>query len=167
MDALSTLTAALILAFSVLLAMSRRIRGKRRGSFAALLVLAGLVASVAVPALHRGATPAHHLLRQIPYERMNVTGHLSRPVERNDGASPRPRIYLDVERALIRGVEVPMTGVARVTLASKLEKTPEVGDRLLMRRARLKPPSASRTRGRSTTGNSCDYEASTPSAIAG
>jgi len=139
-DAFSTLAAALILALSVLLAMSRRIRGKKQGFFAALLVLAGLVASFAVPAFHRHMTPAHHLLRQIPYERMNVTGHLSRPVERNDGETPRPRIFIDVERALIRGVEVPMTGVARVTLASKLEKTPEVGDRLLIRRARLKPP---------------------------
>ena len=139
-DAVSTLTAALVLAFSVVLAMSRRIRGKTEARLAALLVLAGLIASFAVPAFHRHMTPTHHLLRQIPYERMNVTGHLSRPVERNDGETPRPRIYIDVERALIRGVEVPMTGVVRTTLASKLEKTPEVGDRLLIRRARLKPP---------------------------
>ncbi len=139
-DAASTLTAALVLAISVLLAISRRIRGKAEGLLAALLVFAGLIVSFAVPALHRGSTPEHHLLQDIPYERMNVTGHLSRPVERNDGASPRPRIYLDVERALIRGVEVPMTGVVRITLASRLEKIPEVGDRLLIRRARLKPP---------------------------
>lgn len=139
-EAASTLTAALVLAFSVLLAMSRRIRGKRQGVLAALLLFLGFAASIAVPALHRDATPAHHLLRHIPYERMNVTGHLSRPVERNDGETPRPRIYLDAERALIRGVEVPMTGVARITLASRLEKVPEVGDRLLIRRVRLKPP---------------------------
>lgn len=139
-DAASTLTAALVLAFSVLLAMSRRIRGKRQSALAVLFVLSGLAASFAVPALHRQSTPAHHLLRQIPYERMNVTGHLSRPVERNEGKLPRPRIYLDVERALIRGVEVPLTGVVRVTLASRLEKVPEVGDRLLIRRVRLKPP---------------------------
>lgn len=139
-EAASTLTAALVLAFSVLLAMSRRIRGKRQGVLAALLLILGFAASFAAPALHRGATPAHHLLRHIPYERMNVTGHLSRPVERNDGETPRPRIYIDVERALIRGVEVPMTGVARITLASRLEKTPEVGDRLLIRRVRLRPP---------------------------
>ena len=139
-EAASTLTAALVLAFSVLLALSRRIRGKRQGVLAALLLLLGFAASIAAPALHRGATPAHHLLRHIPYERMNVTGHLSRPVERNDGEKPRPRIYIDVERALIRGVEVPMTGVARLTLASRLEKVPEVGDRLLIRRVRLRPP---------------------------
>ena len=139
-DAASTLTAALVLAFSILLAMSRRIRGKRQRVLAALLLLLGFAASIAAPALHRGATPAHHLLRHIPYERMNVTGHLSRPVERNDGETPRPRIYLDAERALIRGVEVPMTGVVRITLASRLEKVPEVGDRLLIRRVRLNPP---------------------------
>ena len=139
-DVVSTLTALLVLAFSIILAMSRRIRGKTEAFLAAVLVLAGLIASFAVPALHRHMTPAHHLLRQIPYERMNLTGHLSRPVERNDGETPRPRIYIDVERALIRGVEVPMTGVVRTTLASKLEKTPEVGDKLLIRRARLKPP---------------------------
>ena len=139
-DAASTLTAALVLAFSVLLAMGRRIRGKTQCLFAALLVFAGLIVSFAVPAFHRHTTPAHHLLRHIPYERMNVTGHLSRPVERNGGASPRPRIYLDVEHALIRGVEVPMTGVVRITLASRLEKIPEVGDKLLIRRVRLKPP---------------------------
>ena len=138
--AVSTLTAALVLAFSVLLALSRRIRGKRQGILAALLLFLGFAASIAAPALHRFATPAHHLLRQIPYERMNVTGHLSRPVERNDGEKPRPRIYIDVERALIRGVEVPMTGVVRLTLASRLEKTPEVGDRLLIRSVRLRPP---------------------------
>ncbi len=139
-DAVSTLTAALVLAFSVLLAMSRRIRGKTEGLLAGLLVLVGLIVSFAAPAFHRHTTPAHHLLRQIPYERMNVTGHLSRPVERNGGASPRPRIYLDVEHALIRGVEVPMTGVVRITLASRLEKIPEVGDKLLIRRVRINPP---------------------------
>ena len=139
-DAVSTLTAALVLAFSVLLAMSRRIRGKTQGVIAALLVFAGLAASFAVTAFHRHTTPAHHLLRHIPYERMNVTGHLSRSVERNGGASPRPRIYLDVERALIRGVEVPMTGVVRITLASRLKKIPEIGDKLLIRRVRLRPP---------------------------
>ncbi len=139
-DAASTLTAALVLAFSILLALSRRIRGKRRRVLAALLLFLGFAASIAAPALHRGATPAHHLLRHIPYERMNVTGHLSRPVERNDGETPRPRIYIDAERALIRGVEVSMTGVARITLASRLEKVPEVGDRLLIRRVRLAPP---------------------------
>ncbi len=139
-DAVSTLTAMLVLAFSILLAMSRRIRGKTESFLAALLVLAGLIASFAVPALHRHLTPNHHLLQRIPYERMNVTGHLSRPVERNDGETPRPRIYIAVERALIRGVEVPMTGVVRITLASRLEQIPEVGDRLLIRRVRLKPP---------------------------
>ncbi len=139
-DAVSTLTAALVLAFSVLLAISRRIRGKTEGLLAVLLVFVGLIVSFAVPAFHRHTTPAHHLLRHIPYERMNVTGHLSRPVERNSGASPRPRIYLDVEHALIRGVEVPMTGVVRITLASRLEKIPEVGDKLLIRRVRLRPP---------------------------
>ena len=139
-DAVSTLTAALVLAFSVLLAMSRRIRGKTEGLLAGLLVFVGLIVSFAVPAFHRHTTPAHHLLRQIPYERMNVTGHLSRPVERNGGASPRPRIYLDVERALIRGVEVPMTGVVRITLASRLKKIPEIGDKLLIQRVRFKPP---------------------------
>ena len=139
-NAASTLTAALVLAFSVVLAMSRRIRGKTEGFLAALLVFTGLLASFTIPALHRGATPAHHLLRHMPYERMNVTGHLSRPVERNTSASRRPRIYLAVERALIRGIEVPMTGVVRITLASRLEKIPEVGDRLLIRRVRLKPP---------------------------
>ncbi len=139
-DAVSTLTAALVLAFSVLLAMSRRIRGKTEGLLAGLLVFVGLIVSFAVPAFHRHTTPAHHLLRHIPYERMNVTGHLSRPVERNGGASPRPRIYLDVERALIQGVEVPMTGVVRITLASRLKKIPEIGDKLLIRRVRLRPP---------------------------
>lgn len=139
-DAASTLTAALVLAFSIVLAMSRRIRGRAQGLLAVTLVLLGFVASFAVPALHRQATPAHHLLRHMPYERMNLTGHLSRPVERNDGKTPRPRIYIDVERALIRGVEVPMTGVVRITLASRLEKIPEVGDRLLIRRIRLKSP---------------------------
>ena len=139
-DAASTLTAALVLAFSVLLALSRRVRGKRQRVLAALLLFLGFAASIAAPALHRGATPAHHLLRHIPYERMNLTGHLSRPVERNDGETPRPRIYIDVERALIRGVEVPMTGIVRLTLASRLEKAPEVGDRLLIRRVRLRPP---------------------------
>ena len=139
-DAVSTLTAALVLAFSVLLAMSRRIRGKTEGLLAGLLVFVGLIVSFAVPAFHRHTTPAHHLLRHIPYERMNVTGHLSRPVERNGGASPRPRIYLDVERALIQGVEVPTTGVVRITLASRLKKIPEVGDKLLIQRVRLKPP---------------------------
>ncbi len=139
-DAASTLTAALVPAFSIILAMSRRIRGKTQGLLAATLVFMGFAASFAVPALHRHATPAHHLLRQVPYERMNLTGHLSRPVERNKSASRRPRIYLEVERALIRGVEVPMTGVVRITLASRLEKIPEVGDRLLIRRVRLRPP---------------------------
>ena len=139
-DAASTLTAALVLSFSLLLAMSRRVRGKAQGLLAGLLVFVGLIVSFAVPALHSHVTPAHHLLRHIPYESMNVTGHLSRPVERNSGASPRPRIYLAVERALIRGVEVPMTGVVRLTLASRLEKIPEVGDKLLIQRVRLRPP---------------------------
>ncbi|MDE0333086.1 MAG: ComEC/Rec2 family competence protein [Nitrospinae bacterium] len=139
-DAASTLTAAFVLVLSVVLAMSRRIRGKTEGLLAVLLVSSGLVFSFAVPALQRSATPEHHLLRHIPYERMNITGHLSRPVERNDGETRRPRIYIDVARALIRGVEVPMTGVVRITLASRLEEIPEVGDRLLIRRVRLRPP---------------------------
>ena len=41
-NAASTLTAALVLAFSVVLAMSRRIRGKTEGFLAALLVFTGL-----------------------------------------------------------------------------------------------------------------------------
>ena len=65
-DAVSTLTAVLVLAFSILLAMSRRIRGKTESFLAALLVLAGLIASFAVPALHRHLTPNHHLLQRIP-----------------------------------------------------------------------------------------------------
>ncbi len=157
---------ALALFFSLLIAVSRRIQGKTGGVFAAILVIAGLIASFAVPALHRHSVPAHHLLRHIPYGPVNLTGRLSRPVERTGGASRRPRVYLEVERALIRGVEVPMTGVARITLASRLKEIPRVGDRLLIRRARLTPPRASRTRARSTTGSSCGSGASTPSPTA-
>ncbi len=138
-DAASGVAAALVLAFSILLAMSRRIRGKTQGARAAALLFAGFLASLAVPGLHRHATPAHHLLRHVPYGQMSVTGHLSRPVERAEGA--RPRIYLAVERALVRGVEVPMRGVARFTLASRLDEIPRVGDRVLVRRVRLAPPS--------------------------
>ena len=132
---------ALALSFSLLIAVSRRIQGKTGGVFAAILVIAGLIASFAVPALHRHSVPAHHLLRHIPYGPVNLTGRLSRPVERTGGASRRPRVYLQVERALIRGVEAPMTGVARITLASRLKEIPRVGDRLLIRRARLTAPS--------------------------
>ena len=134
------ITVVLVLAFSVVFFTSRRIRGKSQGLLAVLLVLAGLAASFALPALHRYATPRHHLLQHIPYGHMNITGHLSRPVERNSSASGRPRIYLNVERVLIRDMEVPMTGVVRITLASQLKKVPEVGDRLLIRRVRLRPP---------------------------
>ena len=139
--AVSLIAAALALPFAVFIALGRRTRGETRIAAASLLLLAGLIASFAVPALHRHRTPAHHLLRHVPYGRMNVTGRLSRPVERTGGASRRPRVYLEVERAFIRGAEVPMTGVARVTLASRLKEIPRVGDRLLIRRARLKPPS--------------------------
>ena len=132
---------ALALSFSLLIVVSRRVQGRTGGVFAAILVIAGLIASFAVPALHRHSVPAHHLLRHIPYGPVNLTGRLSRPVERTGGASRRPRVYLQVERALVRGVEVPMTGVARITLASRLKEIPRVGDRLLIRRARLTPPS--------------------------
>lgn len=165
-DAASNIVAALALFFSLLIVVSRPIQGKTEGLFAASLVLVGLIASFAVPALHRHSVPAHHLLRHIPYGPVNLTGRLSRPVERTGGASRRPRVYLEVERALIRGVEVPMTGVARITLASRLEEIPRVGDRLLIRRARLTPPRASRTRARSITGSSCGSGVSTPSPTA-
>ncbi len=134
------ITASLALSFFVLISMNRRIQGKARGAVAALLVLIGLVASFVVPTLHRQGVPAHHLLRHIPYGRLHLTGRLSQPVERNKGASRRPRIYLSAERAVIRGVEIPMTGIARLTLASPLSKIPQVGDRLLVRRVHLRRP---------------------------
>lgn len=162
--AASFIAAALALPLAVFIVLGRRTRGEARGVQAALLVLAGLIASLAVPALHRHRTPAHHLLRHVPYERMNVTGRLVRPVERAGGASRRPRVYLEVERALIRGVEVPMTGVARVTLASRLKAPPPpewgIGCSSGARASSL--PRASRTRARSTTGSSCVCGASTP-----
>lgn len=136
----SLITAFLVLSLSVLIAMRRRIQGKAQAALAGLLLLGGLIASLAVPGLHRQSVPAHHLLRHIPRGPMNITAHLARPVERKGARGSRPRLYLAVERALIRGVEVPMAGVARITLGSRLSEIPRLGDRLLIRRVRLRPP---------------------------
>ncbi len=113
--------------------------GRPRERAAALLLTgAGALGAIAVPALHRWALPSHHLLRHIPHERANVVGHVALPLERREG--PRPRLAIEVERLVIRGVEVPSRGRVRITLAAPPREAFEVGDRVLVRRVRLGPP---------------------------
>ncbi|MBI3024218.1 MAG: ComEC family competence protein [Candidatus Tectomicrobia bacterium] len=106
-----------------------------------LLAASGALAGAAVPALHRWMVPSHHLLRNLPYGPVNLIGHLARPPERTQGRSgQRPRLTVEVERLVVRGVEVPARGAARITLAAPLAQPLEVGDRLLIRGVRLSPP---------------------------
>ncbi|MEK6709524.1 MAG: ComEC/Rec2 family competence protein, partial [Nitrospinota bacterium] len=141
--------AALALAAALLLALGAGAawRGQRniprlgRAALPLLLASAGALAAAALPAFHRWMVPSHHLLRNLPPESVNLIGHLAQPPERNEGrGGRRPRLYVEVERLVVRGVEVPARGTARITFSSPVPASLEVGDRLLIRRVRLGPP---------------------------
>ncbi len=108
---------------------------------ALFLIAAGAASAVAIPAAHRWALPSHHLLRNLPRGEANIVGHLSRPVEkRGSAARKRPRIHIEVEKLFVRGVEISARGTVRITAAAALLSPISVGDRLLVRKVRLRPP---------------------------
>ncbi|OGL63767.1 MAG: hypothetical protein A3I72_13280 [Candidatus Tectomicrobia bacterium RIFCSPLOWO2_02_FULL_70_19] len=139
----AVLLAALLLGAGAAAAWKGRARLHRLGRLAVPLLLAasGALAGAAVPAFHRWMVPSHHLLKNLPYGPVNLIGHLAQPPERNQGRTgQRPRLTVEVERLVVRGVEVPARGAARITLAAPLAAPLEVGDRLLIRGVRLYPP---------------------------
>ncbi|MBT5367380.1 MAG: ComEC family competence protein [Nitrospinaceae bacterium] len=113
----------------------------REKSTATYLLLAGGGALVAMFALslHQWAVPSHHLLRHMPRASATLIGHITRPLEHR-AASKRPRVYIQVERLSVRGVEVPVRGQVRLTLSSAPTATYRVGDKILARRIRLQRP---------------------------
>ncbi|MBI3129135.1 MAG: ComEC family competence protein [Candidatus Tectomicrobia bacterium] len=139
----AALAAALLLGLGALAArMSEgRLPGLGKAALPLLLAASGALAGAAVPAFHRWMVPSHHLLKNLPYGRINLIGHLAQPPERSEGrGGRRPRLTVEVERLVVRGVDVPARGAARITLSSALERPLEVGDRVLIRGVRLYPP---------------------------
>jgi ComEC/Rec2-related protein len=118
-----------------------RARGRSARKPVLRLILAGggAASAVFIISFHQWAVPSHHLLRNLPREKVNITGHIIRPTERRSGSS-RPRIYVKVERLSVRGVEIPVRGTVRFTLSKPPADTYGVGDRVLVRRVRLVPP---------------------------
>lgn len=144
------LAAALILGFAAILRGAWQTLGLQKPPplWVAALLAAGAIASAAVPAFYRAAIPSHHLLARIPYSRVNLIGRLSAPVEIREGLSyKRARIEIAVERLFIRGVEVPVKGKVRLTLAGLPRQPFHPGDRVLVRRARLRPPQRNKNPG--------------------
>lgn len=108
---------------------------------ALLLLAAGAAGAIAIPAAHRWALPSHHLLQNLPRGEANIAGHVSRPVEeRGSAARKRPRIHIEVEKIFVRGVEISARGTIRITAAAALLAPLSVGDRVLVRKVRLRPP---------------------------
>ncbi|MDP6365919.1 MAG: ComEC family competence protein [Nitrospinota bacterium] len=116
-----------------------RSRDARKPALRLIFAGAGSAAAVFIISVHQWAVPSHHLLRNLPREKVNITGHISRPTERRSGSS-RPRIYIEVERLSVRGVEIPVRGTVRLTLSKPPATVHGVGDRVLVRRVRLVPP---------------------------
>ncbi|MDA0999737.1 MAG: ComEC/Rec2 family competence protein, partial [bacterium] len=135
--ALPLLAAALVLGLAAILHRAWRPIGFR----GAALLAAGLLAAAAVPELYRAAVPSHHLLARIPFPRVNLIGRLSAPVETREGIPyKRARMDIAAERLFVRGVEVPVKGTVRLTLAGVPRQRFHPGDRILVRRARLQAP---------------------------
>ncbi|MFP6888523.1 MAG: ComEC/Rec2 family competence protein, partial [Nitrospinota bacterium] len=113
--------------------------GIRKASSAFMLAGAGALGIVLVLSFHQWMLPSHHLMRHLPRGRANLVGHLTRPIERPK-SSGRTRLYIDVERLTIRGVEIPVQGSVRISLSYPPAEPYAVGNRVLVRRVRLRRP---------------------------
>ena len=115
------------------------IGGLLAGGILPLAGVRGALGVVLVLSFHQWMLPSHHLMRHLPRGRATLVGHLTRPVERLK-SSGRARLYIDVERLTIRGVEIPVQGSVRISLSYPPAEPYAVGDRVLVRRVRLRRP---------------------------
>ncbi|MEE9255742.1 MAG: ComEC/Rec2 family competence protein, partial [bacterium] len=105
-----------------------------------LLAAAGALGAVFILLAYQWSVPSHHLIRHLPRGRANLAGHILKPVEFRNAPGRRPRIYIEVERLSVRGVEIPVQGNVRISLSASPPPSLDVGHRVIVRRIRLRRP---------------------------